>query len=70
VARLLLARDGVNPDRLDHYGRTLRWWGSINGHEGVAGLLLERHDVNPVKPDTDGKTPLWSTACGGHEGVM
>ena len=69
MARQLLALDGIKPDKLDQYDRTLLWWASLNGHEGVAGLLLARHNINPVMPDNDRKTRLWSAACLGHKVV-
>ena len=65
MLRLLLARDGVNPDKLDNYGRTALWWASYLGNEGVVRLLLARDDVNPNRSDNDGTTALFSAIIGG-----
>ena len=39
VVRLLLARDDVDPDSKDNYGRTPLSRATANGHEAVVKLL-------------------------------
>jgi len=58
LVRLLLAREDVNPNRLDEFGRTPISWAAGYGCETMVKLLLARKSVNPNKPDTDGKTPI------------
>ena len=67
---LLLAQDGINPDKPGNSGRTPLWDASCNGHEGVVRLLLARDDVNPDEPGRYGGTPLWWASYRGHEGVV
>jgi ankyrin repeat protein len=42
VVRLLLAKDGVNPDSEESRRRTPLWWAGQKGHEAVIKLLLEK----------------------------
>jgi len=68
VARLLLERSDVNPDRADKTGRTPLSWAASYGREEVVEMLLERSDVNPGAPDRSGQTPfLWAVTCGNIE---
>jgi ankyrin repeat protein len=39
MVRLLLTRDGVDPDSKDVYGQTPLSWAATNGHEAVVKLL-------------------------------
>ena len=48
--KLLLAREDVNPDRLDNDGKTPISWATENGHEAVK-LLLRQKDANPNARD-------------------
>lgn len=63
--RLLLEREGVNPnmasdDLRTPFAVTLRY-----GHEGVVKLLLKPKDLNPNLPGIDGRTPLsFVVRCG------
>jgi len=52
--RILLAQNGVGPDRPGNGSRTPLLGASLNGHEGVVGLLLAGDDVLPHKLDKDG----------------
>jgi len=40
VAKLLLRREDVDPNRPDKYDRTLLGWAALYGHKGVVRLLL------------------------------
>jgi ankyrin repeat protein len=43
VVRLLLAKDGVDPDSKDsRYGRTPLSWAAVNRHEAVVLLLKSK----------------------------
>ena len=42
AVKLLLAKDGVNPDSNAIWGRTPRWLATQQGHEAVVKLLLEK----------------------------
>ena len=49
--KILLERDGVNPDIADIYGRTPLSRAAEKGSEEVVRVLLERGEVNPNKAD-------------------
>ena len=68
--KILLERDGVNPDKPDEEGQTPLGCAASNGHEGVVKLLLGRDDVNPDRPDKHGRTPLWWATKNGHTGTI
>ena len=71
VVKLLLDRNGVNPNTLDNEcGQTPLSWAAMNGHEGVVKMLLEQNDVDPDKADKREQTPLLWAAANGHEGVV
>jgi len=72
VVRILLGREGVNPDQPDtFYGRTPLLWAVKKGREGVVKMLLERREVNPDQTDPkSGQTPLSWAAEKGHEGLV
>ena len=59
VARLLLGRQTVNPDKLDRdLRRTALSWAAVMGHERIVRLLLERASTNPDGTDGWwGRTP-------------
>ena len=59
VAKTLLGREEVNPDKPDEGGQTPLSHAAKNGREGVVKILLRREEVNPDKPDMDGQTLLW-----------
>jgi len=70
VARLLLTRDDVEPERSDNQGQTPLSIASFLGHESVVRLLLARGDVDPNKSDVHGETPLSRACYGGSERVV
>jgi len=72
VVRVLLERNGINPDTPDTlYDRTPLSWAVGGGHEGVVRMLLERNDINPNAADTQyGRTPLLWATVNGHKGVV
>ena len=70
VAKMLLGREEVNPDKPDNNGRTPLSYAAQYEHEGVMKILLGRQEVNPDKPDNNGRTPLSFAAWYGHEGVV
>ncbi|RPA98561.1 ankyrin, partial [Choiromyces venosus 120613-1] len=69
VVKLLLDREGVNPDSSDEHGRTLLSFAAEGGRKGVVKLLLDREGVNPNSSDEDGRTPLPYAARNGNQGV-
>jgi ankyrin repeat protein len=70
VVKLLLAKDGVNPDAKDRHDETPLWRAAARGHEAVVKLLLAKGDVNLDAKDELGRTPLWWAAANGHEAVV
>jgi ankyrin repeat protein len=42
VVKLLLDKDGVDPDSKGGNGETPLWWAAANGHEAVVKLLLNK----------------------------
>ena len=68
--KLLLGREGINPDKPDNGGRTPLSHSAENGHEGVVKMLLGWEEVNPDKLDKFGRTPLSRAAGNGHEEVV
>ena len=58
VAKLLLERNTVDPDKPDRFfHRTALSWGAENGHEGIVRLLLGRVSTKP-----DGVDGRWGKA--------
>ena len=70
MAKLLLARNDVNPNESDQDDETPLWRASSNGRAGVVELLLARNDVNPYKQDNHGRTPLHIATIHRHEMVI
>ena len=56
--RMLLARNNVNPDRVDKDGETPLSEAALSGYEGNVQMLGARGDVNPDITDKDGRTLL------------
>jgi hypothetical protein len=69
VVKLLLAKDGVNPDSKDNGRRTPLSYAAENGYEAVVKLLLAKDGVNPDSKDNRG-TPLSWAVENGHEAVV
>ena len=75
MVKLLLAKDGVDPDSKDSdYGRTPLSWAAGSGHEAVVRLLLAKDGVDPDSKDDNwvgrrcrGRqrtgTRRWSSCC-------
>ncbi|PUU79999.1 hypothetical protein B9Z19DRAFT_1124325 [Tuber borchii] len=70
VARLLLARDDIDPEKPDNHGQTPLWSACSFGHEGIVRQLLARDDVKPDQPSNDGETPLWIACDKGYVGIV
>ncbi len=70
MVKLLLAKDGVDPDSKDTDGRTPLWWAARNGHEAVVKLLLAKDGLDSDSKGTDGRTPLSWAAGDGREAVV
>ena len=60
--KILLKRDGVNPDKPDKNDRTSLWWAADNRDKGVVKTLPGRKDINPDKSDNHDRTQLWYAA--------
>lgn len=58
MVRLLLEREGVDPNNSDNNGGTPLFYAAGFGREGAVKLLLQR-DVSLNKPEKEGRTPLW-----------
>jgi ankyrin repeat protein len=73
VVKLLLAKDGVNPNSKNgDYGQTPLSLAAEKGHEAVVKLLLAKDGVNPDSMDDHyhGRTPLSWAAGNGHMAVV
>jgi hypothetical protein len=70
VVKLLLARDGVDPDSKSRNGLTPLSWAAEKGDEAVVKLLLARDGVDPDSKSNSGQTPLAWAAENGHEAVV
>ncbi|KAJ9646983.1 hypothetical protein H2199_001969 [Coniosporium tulheliwenetii] len=70
VVKLLLARDDVDANLKDSYGRTPLSRAAAGGHEAVVKLLLARDDVDANSKDKEGRTPLLLAAWKGQEAVV
>ena len=65
--RLLLARDDVNPAKLDNGGKTPLSAASEPGHEVVVRLPLALGDFNLNQTENYGETPLCVAPRNGRE---
>ena len=70
VVKLLLHKEGVDPDSKSIYGRTPLSWAAVEGREVVAKLLLDKEGVDPDYRDSSGWTPLSWAAMQGHPAVV
>jgi ankyrin repeat protein len=70
VIKLLLAKDGVDPDSEDNDGWTPLSRAADNGREAVVKLLLATNRVDPDSKGIDGRTPLSLAATKGYETVI
>ncbi|KAN0081856.1 Ankyrin repeat-containing domain protein [Elaphomyces granulatus] len=64
VIKVLLDRDGINPNIPDDTGRTPLFWASCGSLEAV-NLLLGKEGIDPNARNKHGLTPL-ANACKGH----
>jgi ankyrin repeat protein len=58
IVKLLLAKDGVDPDSKGIDSRTPLSWAAGRGHQAAVRLLLTEDGVDPDFKDIDGRTPL------------
>jgi len=58
VVKILVGREGVNPDTPDVYRQTPHFNAILGRHERVVKILLEQEDVNPNKANKWGQMPL------------
>ena len=70
AVKLLLAKDGVDPDFKDNNGQTPLSFAAGTGHEAVVKLLLAKKGVDPGSKDKYGETPLSRAASNGLEAVV
>ena len=70
LVRLLLAKDGIDPDLEDWYGRTPLSHASETGHKAIVELLLETGRININSRDMNHRTPLFYAAVCEHEAVV
>ena len=71
VVKLLLEKDGVDPDSKDSSGQTPLSLAAISGNEEVVKLLLATEKVDPDSKDSEYRqTPLSWAAGRGHEAVV
>lgn len=68
MVKLLLAKDGVDPDSKDTNGRMPLSWTAEYGNEVVVKLPLAKEGVDPDSKDKDGRTPLSRAAEQGGRG--
>ena len=71
IVSSLLAREDVDINSKDEYGRTPLWWAIVEGHDAVVKQLLARKDVDVNPKDShDSRTPLWWAMVEGHDAVV
>jgi hypothetical protein len=71
IVRLLLSKDGVDPDLKDsQYGQTPLSWAAKGGHECVVNLLIGTGKVAVDAKDRFGQTPLSWAVREGHGSVV
>ncbi|KAF3403072.1 Serine/threonine-protein phosphatase 6 regulatory ankyrin repeat subunit C [Talaromyces pinophilus] len=70
VVQLLLSRDDVDVNSVDHWGRTPLSWASAAGQDAVVGLLISHKNIKVNLSDDQGRTPLFWAVVNEHEGVM
>jgi ankyrin repeat protein len=70
VIKLLLGKEGVDPDSKCGCGRTPLSWAAENGYEAVVKLLLDKEGVDPDPKSTCGQTPLSWAAANRHWAVV
>src|SRR6202043_1169046 len=56
VAKLLLDKEGVDPDSKDPNGRTSLWWAAMKGDEAAAKSLFNEEGVDLDSMDHNGRT--------------
>lgn len=61
-----LAKNGVNPNRIDKDGQTPLGRSTTQGHDTVFRLLLSDVRVDPDSQDSKGWPPLLLSAMNGH----
>ncbi|KAK4212166.1 hypothetical protein QBC37DRAFT_389070 [Rhypophila decipiens] len=69
IARLLLARPGIDVNALDSRGSTPLHEAAIMGHGETVELLLSCSEIEINRRDANGNTPLHCAACGKQAGV-
>jgi ankyrin repeat protein len=70
VVKLLLDKEGVDPNSKANNGQTPLSWAARYGHEAVVKLLLDKEGVDPDSKANDGRTPLSWAAEKGHKAVV
>ena len=68
--KILLARNGVDPDSEGNDGRTPLLWAAGKGHEAVVKLLLAEDLVDPDSKGRYGQAPLLLAIANGHEATV
>jgi ankyrin repeat protein len=58
VVKLVLAKEGVDPDSKDNYDQTPLLHAAAKGYGTVVKLLLEIDGVNPDSKNINDRTPL------------
>lgn len=58
MAKILLRREELIPDKLDGYGATPLSVAAQNGHDSVVKLIFGQEAVSIDKPDDGGRTPF------------
>ncbi|KAJ5682143.1 uncharacterized protein N7477_002083 [Penicillium maclennaniae] len=69
MVKLLLAQDSINPESKDNNGQTPLVLAAANGQKGMVELLLVQDSINPDSKDNKGQTLLLQATTNGHEGV-
>ena len=67
---MLLARQDIDVNEVDDYGRTPLQLASIRGHTRIISMLLDKRGIDVNKADDEGRTPLWRATQNGHADVV
>lgn len=70
TVKLLLAKDGINPDSKDNFDRTPLFLAAANGYKAVVELLLTRSIIDPSSKDMFGLTLLSLTEKEGMQDTL
>jgi ankyrin repeat protein len=70
LVELLVKRDDIDVNRMDHYNETVLSWATKRGYETVVKLLIDRSDVKMNAGDKDGETVISLAVARGNVAIV